>query len=449
MLDISVASSDHICHHDTDFMAELGANLHTPNNSGSTPACKAAQNGHESVIRALAELGANLNTPNNKGATPVIYAAKSGHVASVRALAELGADLNTPNKSGSTPACVAAQNGHEATVRALAELGANLNTPNNKGATPAIIAAKNGHVASLKALAELDADLNTSNNEGVSAVYAAACKGHLEIIKVLASRRVNIDLVSNGVSPLMAAVLAGHTDVSMLLVNIGADVKLCLKESAPPGVNHIRDMMSQFCTSMDSSQMSIDGDGTDNGAGVKYALFSLTNLLSSAKFDFCSIDQSNAADASSGDDATSEWFKTHVAISMQNQLLTEDIEGMQATCYVLKRRLVLIGWRVFQSTLLVDGDRVSAVTKTRRYTELVCFLFDSTMLGDVLSLRLTCKSNSERRRFPVYLPTGDYHELEANLIEEWVSFGSSRFVSTDIIHAVLAMHFNNCHVEQL
>ena len=87
---------------------------------------------------------------------------------------------------------------------------------------------------------------------------------------------------------------------------------------------------------------------------------------------------------------------------------------------------------------MLDGDRLSVGVKARRYMELVCFLFDLTMLSDVLSLRLTCQSNNERRRFPVYLPTA-YYELEANLIEEWVGFGSSRFVSTAIIVAVLAI----------
>ena len=93
---------------------------------------------------------------------------------------------------------------------------------------------------------------------------------------------------------------------------------------------------------------------------------------------------------------------------------------------MLKRRL--IACRVYQSTLLLDRDRLSAVMKACRYTEVVCFLFDLPMLGDVLSLRLTCKSNNERRRFPVCYV--EYRELEANLIEEWVAYGSSRFVST-------------------
>jgi hypothetical protein len=105
---------------------------------------------------------------------------------------------------------------------------------------------------------------------------------------------------------------------------------------------------------------------------------------------------------------------------------------------VLKRRLVLIAWRVYESTLLMDGDRLSAQDKASRYMELVCFMFDKTMLRDLLPLRLTCKSNNERRRFPVCY--GMYRELEANLIEEWVAYGSSRFVSTNIMLAVVAIH---------
>jgi hypothetical protein len=93
---------------------------------------------------------------------------------------------------------------------------------------------------------------------------------------------------------------------------------------------------------------------------------------------------------------------------------------------------------VYQSTLLFDGDRLTVPAKACRYVELVCFLFDLSMLGDVLSLRMTCKSNNERRRFPVCYVA--YRELEANIIEEWLGYGSCRFVSTDVIHAAMAIH---------
>ena len=116
-----------------------------------------------------------------------------------------------------------------------------------------------------------------------------------------------------------------------------------------------------------------------------------------------------------------------------------------ATKYILKRKLARIAWRVYQSSLQ-DGNRLTAETKARRYVELVCLLFDSNMLTDVLALRMTCKSNCLRRRFPVCCVGVDEgvgvlnEELEANLIEEFVGYASSRFVSTAVAHAVTSVH---------
>ena len=416
-------------------LAELGADLNTPNCDGTTPAYVAAERGHELTIRALAELGADLNSHKNDGTTPAYVAAQENHVASVRTLAELGADLNTPEMHGFTPAYVAAyrgneltiralaelgadlttpahdgttptyvaaHQGHELTIRALVELGADLNTPKNEGTTPACIAAHDGHALTLSALAELGADLNTSNDNGFTPAYVAAHTGRLEVLKVLVNYSdVNFDLVANnGASPLMAAVKYGPRDICVLLVNIGVDVKRCLPCRGPPpvGVNHVREMMTEFCTRVSlPNAHDVDCDFKI----VKCCLFSLTNLMCSARLGLCSSAE-GINDDSNGDDAPLlSSFQTHVAVSMWQMLSAEVLKRMQATCYVLKRKLVLIAWRVYQSTLLKDGDRLNAVAKARRYTELVCFLFDLTMLSDVLALRLTCKSNHERRRFSV------------------------------------------------
>ena len=144
-----------------------------------------------------------------------------------------------------------------------------------------------------------------------------------------------------------------------------------------------------------------------------------------------------------GDDETSEehdMFEIAIANSLQQHRPIAVIIQMQDTCYVLSRRLVRIAWRVYQASQLLDGDRITLSTKARRYMELVCFLFDLGMLGDVWALRMTCLSNNERRRFPIYCSTPFYQELEANIIEECVAYGSSRFVSTSVIYAVMAIH---------
>jgi ankyrin repeat protein len=50
-----------------------------PADKGVTPVYMAAQNGHESVVRALASLGADVNTASERGATPVFVASQRGH----------------------------------------------------------------------------------------------------------------------------------------------------------------------------------------------------------------------------------------------------------------------------------------------------------------------------------------------------------------------------------
>ena len=81
------------------------------------------------------------------------------------------------------------------------------------------------------------------------------------------------------------------------------------------------------------------------------------------------------------------------------------------------------------------------LAKAQRYTELACLMFDLHMLVDVFSLRITCKSNSVRRRFPMNnINTDRYEELEANIIEEFIGYGSSRFVSTAVIYALISIH---------
>jgi uncharacterized protein YnzC (UPF0291/DUF896 family) len=374
---------------------------------------RAAVKGHVDVIRVLTEHGADVNTPHKDGMTPVYRAALKGHVDVIRALVEHGADVNTPDKDGRTHVFVAAWNSHVDVIRALAEHGADVNTPDKAGYTPVHGAALKGHVDVIRVLAEHGADVNTPDEGGRTPVFAAAFRGHMVVIKELVAVGVDIDLVSNeGKSPLMIAVRSGYRDASVCLVKSGADVKQCLDELEPATTEHIRDMMTQL------------------DLRVSCSLFSLTKLLSSVVFP----DDS----AASYDEC--QLLETNVALSLRHLLSNEAIEHMQeATPYVLKRRLVQVAYRVYQFTLLFDGDRLSAAAKARRYVELVCFLFDLDMLGDVLALRMTCKSNNERRRFPVW-SGASYGELEANIVEEWVGYGSCRFVATGVIHAVVAMH---------
>jgi hypothetical protein len=354
---------------------------------------------------------------------------QEGNVDMLRALAEMGANVNTPRKCGATPAFIAVKHGHTDIIRVLAELGANLNTPTYERVTPVFQAITDGHVGMVRTLIEHGVDINSTDADGYSSVFVAAMRNRVQVIRILVEFRVDIDTFkSKFASPLLMAVQCRHREASIFLINMGADVKQCMQQ-LPPRLNHIREIMSQFFLRLTLPNMTCcmsDNGDDDVDHNVKCALFSLTKLILAEGYSTSDVNDER------------KLFETSIATSMWHQAPKVVIERMQKTPYVLKRRLVRIAWRVYQSTLLRDGDRVSALSKTRRYTELVCFLFDPVMLGEVVSLRMTCKTNNERRRFPVCY--GAYRELEANIIEEWLGCGSSRFVTTDIIHVVIGIH---------
>jgi hypothetical protein len=264
----------------------------------------------------------------------------------------------------------------------------------------------------------------------------ADMEGHVGAIRALIQFRADINTVSNdNFFTLSVAVICDQVDASIFLVNMGVDVKHCLQKLANhPRADPIREMVTQLWDI--AGLVNSGGESNEEEENAKCAMFSLTKLMSSVLLD----EGSHNVDGGDDVDECKLLLETNIARSMRHLLSNAVLERVDGMRFVLKRRLVRIAWRVYQSSLLLDGDRVTESVKARRYLEVVCLLFDLSMLGDVAALRMTCKSNNERRRFPVVSRSFTYQELEANLIEEWVGYGSSRFVSTDIIHAVLAIH---------
>src|ERR1700722_5614904 len=99
--------------------------LESKDEHGQTPLSKAAENGHETVVKLLLEKGAELRSKDEHGQTPLSKAAEDGHEAIVRLLLErdsAGADRRAVDNAGADIALVhAAKNGHEAVVQVLLE----------------------------------------------------------------------------------------------------------------------------------------------------------------------------------------------------------------------------------------------------------------------------------------------------------------------------------------
>mgnify|MGYP003386769242 FL=1 len=191
------------------------------------------------------------------------------------------------------------------------------------------------------------------------------------------------------------------------------------------GHQHISDLLVNLVKNVLGSSGNEDHVFQDR---VPCSLFSLTMLMT------CVMPQRKEGDE----------LELAVAIAIATALQTGPShmtrvvgrEKAVACPYPLKRRLVQLAHHTYQDSLAMDGDRISAWTKARRYAELVCLFLDREMLVDVLALRLSCKCNHEFRRFPVVATDG---QLEANLVESFLTYDACRFVSSMTIATGIRM----------
>jgi ankyrin repeat protein len=82
-------------------------------------------------------------------------------------------------------------------------------------------------------------------------MFGDAYKGRLDAIRTLVELGADFNVLSNSEdSPLSIALQQGQIVVSIFLVNIETYVKKCLQDLKPEEVEHIRDILSQFCDSV-------------------------------------------------------------------------------------------------------------------------------------------------------------------------------------------------------
>jgi len=195
------------------------------------PLPKAAENGHEAVVRLLIEKGADLESRDSKyGQTSLSLAAENGHEAVVKLLLEKGADLESKgSKYGQTPLSLAVENGHNAVVRLLLEKGADPESKHVRfGQTPLSLAAERGHKAAVKLLLEKGADLESEHSKyGQTPLSWAAENGHETVVKLLLRKGANLESKDSiyGQIPLSLAAGNGHEAVVRLLLEKGADLE--------------------------------------------------------------------------------------------------------------------------------------------------------------------------------------------------------------------------------
>ncbi|XP_052782421.1 ankyrin repeat domain-containing protein 42-like isoform X1 [Mya arenaria] len=171
-------------------------NINERDDKGSTPAHKAAGQGHVHILQWLIEMGANMSITNQSGETPRDVARRFSKLACVKLLGRdplLRGEMEEGDDLG-YPALLAAFSGDLEHLQSLIEKGiSNINEQDEKGSTAAHKAAAQGHVHILQWLMESGADLTLRNTQGRTALDVARKYSNRTCVKMLGGNPDDLD----------------------------------------------------------------------------------------------------------------------------------------------------------------------------------------------------------------------------------------------------------------
>ena len=192
-----------------------GADANTANDYGITPLILACQNHSLQMVKALLDGGADPDRVVWSGVTPLMVAAKSGETDIVRALIDADADVNVSEpRRGQSALMWAISFGHPDVARVLIEAGADVTARTKK---------LNEDFRPMELEAYTKSVSGTAQG-GYTPLMFAARQDDLATARLLLARGADVNAISGADgSALVIASAAGHEDLSLLLLDAGAD----------------------------------------------------------------------------------------------------------------------------------------------------------------------------------------------------------------------------------
>lgn len=182
---------------------------------GQTPLFVAAHGGHLNIVKLLAEMGANIMSPNQKEVTPIYGTASGGHLDVVRFLLDQGADITAKASGGWTALHIAAYKGHLDVLKYILSLNSDFGARTSNGWTALHAAAYQGHLNVIMYLVSQKADIETKAFNGWTALHSAAYKGHLDAVRALVSLGARTMIPDReGHTAMALAARNGHLEVA-------------------------------------------------------------------------------------------------------------------------------------------------------------------------------------------------------------------------------------------
>lgn len=251
----------------TTMLLQAGANIRAQSRLGGySPLHLAAQSGSAAIIDLLLARGAPANQPTTTGATPLMLAAASGSAVAAERLIDAGADVNaTELAQGQTPLMFAAALDRADVVKTLIARGAVVSKATKVIDLEALTAAPGEEAlqqaqrrpapatpggtasAATPAPAPRAADIAgvtrpfrynelIGRQGALTALLLAARQGAADSVLALIDGGADINQVSPGdqTSPLLIAVINGHFDLAMTMIERGASVTLASEAGTTP-----------------------------------------------------------------------------------------------------------------------------------------------------------------------------------------------------------------------
>lgn len=207
----------------------LNANVYEKDNEKRTPSHFAAAGGKLEIIRIL-----DQDEPDTNKNYPIHYAAQYGQVDAIRYFWSKNRNLNETGFKLKQAIHFACYNGHLPVVEFLYDQGCELEVTDEDGYTPLMYACMGGHLNIVEFLIDKNVDVNKTSLEGYSSIVLAAQNGYLSVVKLLVNKNAIYKYLKRKYTPLVESAGGGHLDIVKYFYNLGVDLDIKTSDGVTP-----------------------------------------------------------------------------------------------------------------------------------------------------------------------------------------------------------------------